>query len=221
MQNSISEFIDHTVLGSSASKQMIEKCCEEAIMFEFKTVCVPPYYVSFAKKCLQGSKVLVCTVIGFPMGYACTASKLAEIKQALIDGADELDIVQNIAAVKNSDWDFIKREIALCLQPIRLAEKIVKVILESGSLTDEEIKKCCEIYAKRKVDFVKTSTGFVEKGASLEAVRLMRANLPMEIQIKASGGIRNLSDFKAYLEAGATRIGTSSGLKILEEAENI
>jgi deoxyribose-phosphate aldolase len=215
----IPEYIDHTILKPSTTLAAIEQLCSEAIQYKFNAVCVPPYYVKAAKQILMGSGVLVATVIGFPLGYSSTESKIAEINQALKDGADEIDFVHNIAALKSNNWEYLAKEIALCLQPIRLAQKSIKVIIESGILTDKEIETSCLLYAKHRVDFVKTSTGFAEKGASLEAVTLMRKTLPENIKIKASGGIRNYEAAKAYIEAGVERIGTSSGIQIIKEAQ--
>lgn len=211
----LSKNIDHTILKSTCTIGEIEKLCSEANKYGFAAVCVPPFYVKTAKQLLANSEVKVATVIGFPFGYSSTSSKLAEIKQAISDGVDELDLVQNLCAVKNGDWDFLGREVAVLLQPIRLNNKILKVIIESGILTNSEIVNCCTVYAKHKVDFVKTSTGYAEKGASLEAVKLMRSALPGEIAIKASGGIRTSADTIAYIEAGASRIGASASVQIV------
>lgn len=215
----IAPYIDHTILKPATTIAEIETLCADALAYNFKAVCVPPFYVKAAKQLLHNSAVLVATVIGFPFGYDSTDSKVIAIRQALLDGADELDIVHNIAALKNGDMNYLSKEIALCLQPIRLADKIVKVIIESGILTEKEIVDSCALYARHKVDFVKTSTGYAEKGASIEAVKLMRAHLPETIQIKASGGIRTFEALKEYVEAGATRIGTSSGVQISKEAK--
>lgn len=217
--NHVEQYIDHTSLKSTVSIAEIEQLCAEAIRYNFRAVCVPPYYVKVAKQLLLNSGVLIATVIGFPLGYTSTESKMSEIKTALFEGADELDIVHNVAALKSEDWDLLSKEIALCLQPIRLADKCIKVIIESGMLTDAEIIRSCEIYTKHNVDFVKTSTGFAEKGASLEAVKLMRQHLPESIKIKASGGIRNYEAVKEYVLAGADRIGTSAGVQIFKEAQ--
>lgn len=215
----IAQYIDHTILKPTTTIGEIEQLCSDALQYNFKAVCVPPFYVKAARQLLHGAPVKVATVIGFPFGYEGTESKLVAIRQALSDGADELDIVHNLAALKNEDWDYLAKEIALCLQPIRLADKVIKVIIESGILTETEIVKSCALYAKHKVDFVKTSTGYAEKGASIEAVKLMRSHLPETIEIKASGGIRTLEALQEYVAAGATRIGTSSGVQISKEAK--
>lgn len=217
----INTYIDHTLLKASTSLAEVEQLCKEAIQNNFKAVCVPPCYVKVAKQILVGSEVLVATVIGFPLGYSATESKLAEIKTALKDGADEIDFVHNLAALKSNNWEYLAKEIALCLQPIRLAQKCIKVIIESGILTDKEIESSCLLYAKHKVDFVKTSTGYAEKGATIEAVTLIRKILPENIKIKASGGIRNYESANAFILAGADRIGTSSGVQINKEAQKM
>jgi deoxyribose-phosphate aldolase len=215
--NPIATYIDHTILKPTCSVADIEKLCEEARYNEFKAVCVPPNFVAKAFELLKNTNVKVATVVGFPFGYSNTASKLAEIQQALADGADEIDMVHNISAAKSGNWNFLSKEVALCLQPIRLKDKCLKVIIESGILTDDEIIKSCEVYAKHKVDFVKTSTGYAEIGATLHAVKLMRANLPDSIEIKASGGIRDYAFAQELIAAGATRIGASAGVKLIAE----
>lgn len=215
----IAQYIDHTLLKSTCTSGEIEQLCLEAARYGFKAVCIPPFYVKAARQVLSGSDVRVATVIGFPMGYSTTESKVQEIKKALEDGAEEIDIVHNIAALKNEDMNYLAKEITACLQPIRLADKCVKVIIESGMLTDAEIIRSCELYARHKVDFVKTSTGFAEKGASIEAVTLMKEHLPESIHIKASGGIRTFESAQRYIQTGATRIGTSSGVQIFKDAQ--
>lgn len=210
----IASYIDHTILKPTTLPTDIEKLCSEAIQYRFAAVCVPPHYVALAHKLTEGSGVDTATVIGFPFGYSCIEAKVAEIHKAIADGAKELDIVINLCALRSGDWDYLSREITACLQPIRLHRCIVKVIIESGILTDEEIVSCCELYARHKVDFVKTSTGYAEHGASVHAVQLMRSNLPGEIQIKASGGIRTFAFAQELIAAGATRIGASASVTI-------
>lgn len=213
----IESYIDHTILKPSASLGEVEQLCADAIAYQFAAVCVPPHYVKVAKQILLNTPVKVATVIGFPFGYSSTKSKVQEVMDALSDGADEIDMVHNLAALKNGDWTFLSKEVASILVPIRLNDKILKVIIESGILTDAEIIRSCEVYSKHHVDFVKTSTGYAEKGASLEAVQLMRAHLPEQIQIKASGGIRTYEDAVRYIEAGASRIGASASVQIAKE----
>lgn len=214
----LSSFIDHTLLTSTADRNSIVQLCNEALLYNFAAVCVPPFYVSDARKLLRNSTVKTATVIGFPMGYSSVDAKMEEIKTAIDDGADELDMVINLCALKNQDWDYLSREITLCLQPVRLQRKVIKVIIESGMLSESEIVTCCQLYAKHKVDFMKTSTGYASEGARLNDVVIMKANLPEEIAIKASGGIRNFAFARDLIEAGASRLGTSSGISIVTES---
>lgn len=218
--NNINRYIDHTILKPTTDKKAIYQLCDEAAAYNFAAVCVPPYYVALAKKLLAHSSVKVATVISFSLGFDTTETKFNAIEDALNNGADEIDLVQNICAVKNKEWEYLHNEITECLQPVRLNNKRIKVILETGELTTEEIIQCCDIYSKHKVDFVKTSTGFSSNGgANLEVVKLMRLHLPQNIAIKASGGIKTFDDAKAYILAGATRIGTSSGIAICKGNE--
>lgn len=213
----IASYIDHTVLKPTTLSLDVEQICREALEYHFAAVCVPPNFVSLANKLTGGSNIQTATVIGFPFGYSNIAAKVAEIKQAIEDGADELDMVINLAALKANDTGYLAREIVACLQPVRLHKKIIKVIVESGILIDEEILTCCDLYSKHHIDFMKTSTGYAEKGASTHAVSLMRKNLPAEIAIKASGGIRTFAFAKELIEAGATRIGASASIAIIKQ----
>jgi deoxyribose-phosphate aldolase len=174
--------------------------------------------VKLAKEKVAGSTVQVATVIGFPFGYSATEAKIAEIILAMVDGADELDVVANISAIKNGDWSAIADEINHIMPIIRSKGKVVKIIIESGVLTDDEIIKCCDIYGIAGIDYLKTSTGYAEKGASVEAVKLFRKHLPDQVQIKASGGIRDYAAAKSMIDAGATRIGCSAGVAIVSGA---
>jgi len=212
----IGKFIDHTVLKPSSVLSDIAAVCSEAKQYDFGAVCIPPNFVKDAKRLTEGSNVKVDTVIGFPFGYSSIGAKREEIIEAIIDGADELDIVANISAIKSGDWDYLTSEIEQLKGPIRAANKVVKVIIESGILADEEIIKCCEIYGKANIDYLKTSTGYAEKGASVHAVELFRKHLPPHIQIKASGGIRDYSTAKKMIDAGATRLGCSAGVAIVK-----
>ncbi len=214
----IAQYIDHTLLKPTATLSEIEKLCKEALEYGFAAVCVPPLYVKKSRKFLTGSKIKIATVIGFPFGYSAIEAKVAEIVLAIVDGADELDFVVNISAIKNGDWEFIGNEINTVMPIIRSKQKEIKVIIESGILTDDEIIKCCDIYGAAGVDYVKTSTGYAEKGASIHAVNLIRTHLADSIKIKASGGIKSYSFAKELLNAGANRLGCSSSLKIVEES---
>jgi deoxyribose-phosphate aldolase len=214
----IASYIDHTVLKPTTTIGDVEKICAEAIKYQFAAVCVPPLYVKKAKELLQDSSIKVATVIGFPFGYAAIEAKVAELVLAIIDGADELDVVINISAIKNNDWQFLANEINSILPIVKNKNKLIKVIIESGILTDEEIIKCCDLYGAAGVDFLKTSTGYAEKGATVEAVQLMRKHLADNVRIKASGGIKNYPFAKQLIDAGANRLGCSSSLSIVNEA---
>lgn len=217
----ISSYIDHTVLKPTTTSADVASVCMEAIAYQFAAVCVPPCYVSFAKKILIGQNIKVATVVDFPFGYSPTSSKLQQIKDALNNSACELDMVINLTAVKNGEWEKINEEVKRSISLIHDAEKTMKLIVESGLLTDEELSKCCEIVAVNKVDFIKTSTGYAQTGATLQAVELMRKNLPDSVHIKASGGIRTFAFAKELITAGATRIGTSASVDIINESKRI
>ena len=214
----IAAYIDHTVLKPTTTIGDVEKICAEAMKYQFAAVCVPPLYVKKAKKLPGDSSIKVATVIGFPFGYAAIEAKVAELVLAIIDGADELDVVINISAIKNNDWQFLANEINSILPIVKNKNKLIKVIIESGILTDEEIIKCCDLYGAAGVDFLKTSTGYAEKGATVEAVQLMRKHLADNVRIKASGGIKNYPFAKQLIDAGANRLGCSSSLSIVNEA---
>ena len=214
----IASYIDHTVLKPTTTVADIEKLCAEAMQYQFAAVCVPPLFVKKAKDMLAGSSVKVATVIGFPFGYSAIEAKVAEVVLAIVDGADELDVVINISAIKNNDWQFLGNEINAILPIVRSKNRLIKIIIESGILTDEEIIKCCDLYGAAGVDFMKTSTGYAEKGATLEAVQLMRKHLADSIRIKASGGIKNYTFAKQLIEAGANRLGCSSSIALVNEA---
>ncbi|MBS1664370.1 MAG: deoxyribose-phosphate aldolase [Bacteroidetes bacterium] len=221
--STIASYIDHTLLRPTATHVDINKICNEALVYGFAAVCVPPPLVRVARKLViagaEGSAVAVpvkvATVIGFPFGYSVVGAKLAEVEAAIGDGADELDIVINLVALKEGDWDLLEEEMRVLTERAHGAGKIVKVIIESGVLTDEEVIQCCEVYSRVGVDFLKTSTGYAEKGASLEAVRLMRKHLPSGVKIKASGGIRDYAFAAALVEAGADRLGCSASVAIV------
>ncbi len=215
----IASYIDHTVLKPTTLVADVEKVCKEAVENGFAAVCVPPLFVKQAKMLTAGSEVKVATVIGFPFGYSAIEAKVAEIVLAILDGADELDMVINISAVKNNDWQFLANEINTVMPIIRSKEKVIKVIIESGILTDEEIIKCCDIYGVAGVDFMKTSTGYAEKGATVAAIKLMRKHLADAIKIKASGGIKSYSFAKELIDAGADRLGCSSSVQIMAESK--
>ena len=211
----IAQFIDHTILKPTTTLAEIEKVCEEANQYQFAAVCVPPYYVRDAGQILQKKKVKLATVIGFPFGYSHYKAKRKEIKEALKDGAQELDMVMNLAAFKSNDMAYLENEIGEITKVVKDNDAVLKLIIESGILSNEEIIKCCELYKHYPIDYMKTSTGYAEKGASLEAVELMRKHLPSAMQIKASGGIRDYQFAKQLIDAGATRLGCSAGVAIV------
>jgi deoxyribose-phosphate aldolase len=208
-------YIDHTCLKPATLYSDIKKLCEEALQYQFAAVCVPPPFVREAKKLTAGSAVKTCTVIGFPFGYSAIEAKLAEIVLAIADGADELDMVINITALKNNDWQYLANEIATILPITQNKNKTLKIIIESGILTEEEIIKCCTLYGTAGVDFLKTSTGYAEKGATVEAVELMRKHLPHSVKVKASGGIRTRAFALQLIDAGAARLGCSASVFIV------
>jgi deoxyribose-phosphate aldolase len=216
----IAQYIDHTLLKPATTIHELKKVCEEALQYNFFAVCVPPPLVKNARSVLGGSAVKTATVIGFPFGYSVARAKLDEAQQAIQDGADELDVVINLIALRSKAWQYLELEMEQIVEAAHAQNRLVKVIIESGILTDEEIIKCCEIYAKAGVDFLKTSTGYAEKGATLEAVQLMRANLPSSIKIKASGGIRTYQQAEQYIKAGANRLGCSASVAIVTGSTN-
>ena len=213
---SLARFIDHTILKNTTTAPEVAKICHEAMEWGFAAVCVPPYFVQDAKKNLQSSPVHLATVIGFPFGYHHYETKLTEAKLAIEEGADELDMVINVAAFKSNDLAYVETEIGAISKLTSENSKTLKVIIESGVLSEEEIIKCCELYKHFPVQFLKTSTGYSEKGASVQAVQIMRSHLPQHIQIKASGGIKTAEFAQKLVAAGATRLGCSASIAIVQ-----
>jgi len=208
----LAKYIDHTILKPTAARADIEKLCAEAAQYGFASVCVNPFWVPLCAKLLAGKDVAVCTVAGFPLGANSSEAKAFEAALAVKEGAGEIDMVINIGALKSGMWDIVAADI----KAVRAAcqGKILKVIIETSYLTDEEKIKACQISAASGADFVKTSTGFSDKGAMVEDVKLMaRAS---GIKVKASGGVKTREDALQMIEAGAVRIGASSGIKIIE-----
>ena len=208
------KYIDHTLLKSDATIDDIFLLCEEAKKYRFASVCVNPCFVPFAKSYLENSDVKVCTVVGFPLGATFTRTKVDEAMYAIKEGADEIDMVINIGMLKAHQYDYVQEEIAI-LREVTLGYTL-KVIIETCLLTKEEIVKVSEIIRDRHADFVKTSTGFSKGGATVEDIKLIKSVVGDSCLIKASGGIRTAIDMKNMIEAGASRIGTSSGVKIIE-----
>ena len=213
----LNKYIDHTNLKNTATLKDIENLCNEAIKYKFASVCVYPYYVPLVSKLLKGSNVEVCTVIGFPSGMTSKETKVYEAIDAVEKGATEIDMVINIAALKNKDYNYVKEEI----EEVRDAVdgKVLKVIIETCLLTNDEIVKMSEICNETFVNFIKTSTGFSEYGARVEDVKLISEHKSEVLEIKASGGIRDLKTMEDMINAGATRIGTSSGVSIMNEED--
>ncbi|OYT32982.1 deoxyribose-phosphate aldolase [Archaeoglobales archaeon ex4484_92] len=212
----IAKYIDHTNLKAYASKEDIIKLCDEARRYNFYAVCVNPYRVKLAKEQLQGTNIKVATVIGFPLGATPTEVKVFEAKKALEDGADEVDMVLNIGALKDKAYKYVRNDIA---EVVRIAHEkgaIVKVIIETCYLSEEEKEIACKLAVEAGADFVKTSTGFGSGGATIEDVKLMRKVVGDKLGVKAAGGIRTYEEALAMINAGANRIGTSSGVKIIE-----
>ena len=209
----LNKYIDHTNLKPTATIRDIEKLCDEAVKYKFASVCIQPYYVPLAHELLKDTNVNVCTVIGFPLGQNTTSTKAYEAIEAINNGADEIDMVINIAALKNNDYDYVKEEI----EEIRdsIDGKTLKVIIETCYLTDNEIIKMTEICNETFVNFIKTSTGFGTRGASINDLKVINKRRNEILEIKASGGIKNYQDANKFIEEGATRIGTSHGIEIM------
>ena len=208
------KLIDHTLLKQDAQPEQIVKLCDEAKQFDFMSVCVNPAYVPLAAKCLEDSDVKVCTVIGFPLGMNLTKTKVEEAVLAVKQGADEVDMVINVGMLKAGNDDYVREEIREIKQAVG-HNIILKVIIETCLLNNDEIVRACKAAKEAGADFVKTSTGFSTGGATVEAVKLMRETVGPEMGVKASGGVRTHEDLIAMVEAGANRIGTSSGAKII------
>ncbi|MDP3392936.1 deoxyribose-phosphate aldolase [Sediminibacterium sp.] len=217
----LASYIDHTILKPTTLVSEVAQVCKEAAEYGFAAVCVPPNFVKKAKECLVGTNVKVATVIGFPFGYSAVEAKLAEIVLAMVDGVDELDVVANISAIKNQDWVYLANELNHIMPVVKSKNKTIKIIIESGILTNDEIIKCCELYGVAGIDYLKTSTGYAEKGATVEAVKLFRLHLPEAVQIKASGGIRDYAFAAELVKAGATRLGCSASLAIVNGEPNV
>lgn len=215
MQNNYASMIDHTLLAPDATAEQIESLCLEAKKYGFASVCVNPSWVKYCHSLLQDTSVKVCTVIGFPLGATTSKTKAFETKNAIENGADEIDMVINIGLLKARDYEQVQEDIQQVVDAAM--GRTVKVIIETCLLTEEEKVKACELAVNAGAHFVKTSTGFSTGGATAEDVQLMRKTVGKDCGVKASGGIRSLSDMKKMIEAGANRIGASSGVKIINE----
>ena len=210
----INTYIDHTLLKADATLAQIQQLCEEAKTYQFASVCIPSYFVADAYKILRQTNVKVCTVVGFPLGNSSTETKVREAQIAIENGAEEIDMVINQAAIKSNKWDDVQSDISQV--KVVTGNYILKVILETCNLTDEEIARACQEADRAGADFVKTSTGFASGGATVEAVQIMKANISANVKIKASGGIRDLETVQKYIDLGVSRIGASSGVAIME-----
>ena len=210
----LNKYIDHTILKATASSSDVQKLCEEAIEHEFYSVCVKGCYVADAKQLLQGTDVKVAAVVGFPLGAMTTAAKVFEAKEAIENGASEIDMVINVAKLKDGEFEYVENEIRQIKEAI--GDNVLKVIIETCYLTDEEKVKACELSLVAKADFVKTSTGFGTGGATYEDVKLMKSVVGDNAKVKASGGVRDKETAQKYVELGAERLGTSSGIDIVK-----
>lgn len=210
----INKYIDHTLLKADSVQSQLDQLIEEAKAYDFASVCVNPCWVAYAAKALKGTDVKVCTVVGFPLGATTSATKTFETKDAIENGADEIDMVINIGLLKQGDYQAVEDDMRAVVEAS--GDKLVKVIIEACLLTDDEKVKACQLAVNAGVDFVKTSTGFSTGGATVSDVKLMRQTVGPDIGVKAAGGARSLEDALAFVEAGATRIGTSAGVTIMK-----
>jgi len=214
----LASYIDHTMLAQNATKEMIKKLCDEAKEYNFCSVCVNSSYVKDAREFLSKSDVKVCSVVGFPIGAMSTKAKAYEAKVAIDDGADEIDMVINVGWLKSKQFDKVKEDIALLSSTCK--DIVLKVILETALLDEEEIRVVCEMSKEIGVDFVKTSTGFSSRGASIEDILIMKNAVGDSVEIKASGGIRDYKKAVQMIDAGATRLGVSAGIAIVNGAKS-
>jgi deoxyribose-phosphate aldolase len=214
--DALAHMIDHTILKPDASQDEIAQLCYEARKYNFASVCVNPAYVKLCSELLEGTDVLVCTVVGFPLGATPTEVKVFETQQAIRDGATEVDMVINVGALKSRDYELVERDIASIANACHAGNAILKVIIEAALLTDEEKVAACQLAKVAKADFVKTSTGFGPGGATPEDVALMRKIVGPMIGVKAAGGIRSFEDAQKMIAAGASRIGASASVKIIQ-----
>jgi deoxyribose-phosphate aldolase len=217
-RRAVAALIDHTLLKPEATRAQLEQLCQEARAYGFASVCVNAYWVRLASAQLMQSDVAVCTVVGFPLGATTTAAKVSETRIALDDGAREMDMVMNVGALRSGDLDIVQRDIAAVVEAAHGSGAIVKVILETALLDNAQKLTACRLALAAGADFVKTSTGFAASGATVEDIALMRGAVGAAMGVKASGGIRTLADLRKMVAAGATRIGTSAGVALVEAA---
>jgi deoxyribose-phosphate aldolase len=214
MTRNLADYIDHTQLSAHATRENISQIINEAVEYQFASVCVNPHWVAYCYERLKDTEVKVCTVIGFPLGATSTATKVFEAKQAVLDGATEVDMVINIGELKVENDDFVKQDIAAVVNATK-GKAITKVIIETALLTDDEKVRACLLAKEANANFVKTSTGFSTGGATVEDIQLMRQTVGPEMGVKASGGVRDLETMEKMIAAGATRIGASAGVEII------
>lgn len=211
-QKTLFQYVDHTQLKAFATWEDIKRLCEEALTYKMASVCVPPCYIKRIAE-TYGENINICTVIGFPLGYSTTQAKVAEVRQAIEDGASEIDMVANISDIKNGNFQKVEQEIKELKKAT--GDKILKVIIETCYLSTEEKIEMCHVVTRANADYIKTSTGFGTAGATLEDIILMKNHIGENVKIKAAGGIRTKEDMEKYLEAGCSRLGTSSAVDIL------
>lgn len=216
----IAAAIDHTILKPDSTLEHVRTLCREAVTYRFASVCILPWHVADAHQLLADDSVAVCTVVGFPLGASITSSKVHEAVDAISNGAREIDMVASITALKSGQYDRLQNDIREVVSAVHDRGGMVKVIIETCLLTDDEKKRMCDIVTAASADFIKTSTGFSTGGATLDDVRLLRQHVGPNIQVKASGGIRDAQTAVAMLQAGATRLGTSSGVTIVTTSAN-
>lgn len=217
-KNEVLKYVDHTNLKAFSTWEDIKKLCNEAIEYSTASVCVPPCYIKKIKENF-GNKLKICTVIGFPLGYSVTETKIFETKKAIEDGAEEIDMVINISDVKNGNFENIKSEIIEIKKACN--NKILKVIIETCYLTEEEKIKLCKIITEANADYIKTSTGFGTNGATIEDIKIFKNNIGPNLKIKAAGGIKNFLDMENFIKEGCQRLGTSSAINIIKGLENL
>ena len=212
-EKEIMRHVDHTQLKAFATWEDIKKLCAEAVEYQTASVCIPPCYIQRVKEA-YGEQINICTVVGFPLGYSVTEAKIAETKKALEDGASEIDMVINISDVKNGDYAAVEKEIAALKEVV--GDKILKVIIETCYLTEEEKIAMCKAVTAAGADYIKTSTGFGTAGATISDIRLFKENIGEHVKMKAAGGVKTVEDLEAFLQEGCDRIGTSSAVKLIQ-----
>lgn len=212
-EKEIMRHVDHTQLKAFATWEDIKKLCDEAVEYQTASVCIPPCYIQRVKEA-YGEQINICTVVGFPLGYSVTEAKIAETKKALEDGASEIDMVINISDVKSGDYAAVEKEIAALKEVV--GDKILKVIIETCYLTEEEKIAMCKAVTAAGADYIKTSTGFGTAGATISDIRLFKENIGEHVKMKAAGGVKTVEDLEAFLQEGCDRIGTSSAVKLIQ-----